>query len=356
MPLLTTTRSSVRPATPEDAPAVRSLMKEAGLKLAHAEARDFEWKYWRERADWPGPRSFVMTRGEELLAHAGVVPGACLMGQSTAGARRVRTLHLIDWAARPSATGAGVSLLKYLGQHTDALLAVGGSLQTLQLLPHLGFRRLGAATCLVRSLHPLRIVTPSAHPLWRLVPRLARSLLWKVSAPSGGTVGWDVRRIESGDLSDVTSVLPTPLRDMAVFERGVDLFRYVLACPIAATGLYLMERAGQARGYFLLSFARRQARLADYWMASEDPADWRALIQCAVREAFKHPRAAELAVWASDASSVARLQECGFHVRGTLPVQMLAPRNPELATCTLRVQMLDNDALYLHGERNAFWT
>jgi hypothetical protein len=142
---------------------------------------------------------------------------------------------------------------------------------------------------------------------------------------------------------------------MAVFERGADLFRYVLDCPIAPTDLYVVEHEGRARGYFLLSFARRQARLADYWVGSEDPADWRALIQCAVREALKHPRAAELAAWASDAAGVERLRECGFHVRGTLPVQMLAPRNPELASCTLRVQMLDNDAAYLHGQRNELW-
>jgi hypothetical protein len=262
---------------------------------------------------------------------------------------------MIDWAARPTATGAGVSLLKYLGQRTDALLAIGGSTQTLQLLPHLGFRHSGVATCYVRPLHPFRILTPSVHPASRLLPRLARSIWWKLRAPSGGADGWDVRRIDTRELSYVRSVLPAPMRDMAVFERGEDLFRYALACPITPMDLYVIEREGRARGYFLLSFALRQARLADYWVGSEDPADWRALIQCAVREALKHPYAAELAVWASDAASSERLLECGFHVRGTLPVQMLAPRNPELASCTLRVQMLDNDAAYWHGHRNSFW-
>ena len=348
--------SSIRPATPADAPAMYALMKEAGLRVPHTDPAHLDWKYWHERPDWPGPRSFVLTRGQELLAHAAVIPGACLTGLSAPAARRVRTLHLIDWAARPSATGAGVSLLKYLGQTTDVLLSIGGSAQTLQLLPHLGFRRMGAATCFVRPLHPLRILAPSVHPPSRLLPRLLRSAWWKLRAPSGGTDGWQVRRIGLSDLSYVTSVLPAPVRDMAVFERGEELFRYILTCPIAPMSLYVIERAGRAQGYFLLSLARRQARLADYWVASEDPADWRALIQCAVREAMQHPHAAELAVWASDAASVTRLRECGFQVRGELPVQTLAPRNPELAACTLRVQMLDNDAVYLHGHRNAFWS
>lgn len=348
-------RSSIRPATPEDAPALHALMVEAGLRAAHTRPEHLDWKYWRERPDWPGPRSFVMTRGDELLAHAAVVPGAVLTEQPGGTPKRVRTLHMIDWAARPTATGSGVSLLKYLGQRADALLAIGGSAQTLQLLPHLGFRPSGAAACYVRPLHPLRILTPSVHPLSRLLPRLARGIWWKLRAPAGGAPGWGVRRMQTRDLSYVRSVLPAPVRDIAVFERGEDLFRYALECPIAPMDLYVIERDGRARGYFLLSFALRQVRLADYWIGSQDPADWRALIQCAVREAMKHPYAAELAVWASDAVSSARLLECGFHLRGTLPVQVLAPRNPEVAACTLRVQMLDNDAVYWHGQRPAFW-
>lgn len=344
---------SIRATTPADAAAMYALMKDAGLRIPHTEPEHLDWKYWQERPDWHGPRSFVLARGEELLAHAAVIPGACLTGLSMAS--RLRTLHLIDWAARPSATGAGVSLLKYLGQTTDVLLSIGGSAQTLKLLPHLGFRRMGSATCFVRPLHPLRILVPSVHPLSRLLPRLARSVWWKLRAPSGGTEGWEVRRVELSDLSGVTSVLPAPLRDLAVFERGEQLFRYMLACPIVPVSLYIVTRGGRARGYFLLSVARRQARLADYWIASEDPADWRALIQCAVREALQYPKAAELAVWASDAACVERLRECGFRARGELAVQTLAPRNPELAACTLRVQMLDNDAVYLHGDRNAFW-
>src|SRR5438067_415787 len=119
-------------------------MAEVGLR-ANSEPEHIEWKYWRERADWPGPRSLVIARGDEILAHAAFIPGACLAnGQGSQGhsspAQRVRTRHVIDWAARPTATGAGVSLLKHIGQGTDALLAIGGSAQTQELLPHLGFR------------------------------------------------------------------------------------------------------------------------------------------------------------------------------------------------------------------------
>ena len=345
----------IRASLPEDIPALRALMAEAGVRLPNSEPESVHWKYWQERPDWPGPRSFVMTRGKEILAHAGVVPGAFLFGDSRTGVQRVRALHVIDWAARPSAVGAGASLMKHLGQSTDALLAIGGSAQTLRLLPHLGFRPLGTATCYVRPLHPVRILTPSVHPVSRLLPRFARSLLWSLYAPSGRVDGWTIRRIEAGDLSRVGSLLPAPTDSMGVLERGKDLFHYLLACPIVPMELYSIEREGQARGYFLLSFALRQARLVDYWVSSGEPADWHALIQCAVARAKQHSSCAELVAWASDSASGKSLLESGFHQRGVLSVQVLASRNPQLTVPALRVQMLDNDAAYLHGSRNEFW-
>ena len=147
-------RSSIRASLPEDIPALHQLMTAAGSRLPNSEPESLHWKYWRERPDWPGPRSFVMSRGNEILAHAGVVPGAFLFGDARSGVQRVRALHIIDWAARPTAIGAGASLMKHLGQSTDALLAIGGSAETLRLLPHLGFRPLGTGHLLCAHAAP----------------------------------------------------------------------------------------------------------------------------------------------------------------------------------------------------------
>lgn len=324
-------------------------MAEAGL-LPNFLPEELRWKYWQERPDWRGPRSFVMTRGSELLAHAAVIPGTYSWND-----RRVRTVHVVDWVARSSAMGAGVSLMKHLGQAGDALLAIGGSAQTLALLPHLGFRLRGTATGYVRSLHPTAVLAPSVHPTWRVPPRFVRSLWWNLRAPRGGTDGRQVTRVSSDELAGVAAILPRPMSGMAVLERSAELFRYSLACPIAPTSLFTMERDGRARGYFLLTLALRQVRLADCWMDSSDPADWRALIQCAVREATRHSGAAELAAWASDPLLSGCLRDCGFRARNEAPVQLLGPRDPALLPPALRVQMLDNDAAYRHLGRNEFW-
>jgi hypothetical protein len=325
-------------------------MAEVGL-LPNLLPGDLRWKYWQERVDWwPGPRSFVLTRDNEILAHAAVVPGTYFWNE-----RRVRTVHVVDWVARPTAVGAGVSLMKFLGQAGDALLAIGGSAQTLQLLPHLGFRIRGSATGYVRALHPTAVLAPSVHPTWRVPPRFLRSVWWNLRAPRGGTGGWHVSRVNPDELSRVASILPRPMTGMAVLERSEELFRYSLDCPIAAMSLFAMEREGRVRGYFLLTLALRQARLADCWMDSSDPVDWRALIQCAVREARRYSGAAELAAWASDPMLSRCLRECGFRARNEVPVQLLGPRDPALLPPALRVQMLDNDAAYRHLGRNEFW-
>jgi hypothetical protein len=173
-------------------------MAEAGLR-PNFQSKDLEWKYWQPRADWPGPRSFVVVRGDEILAHAGILPGAFLVAAQVNGARRVRAVHVIDWAARPSAMGAGVMLMKHIGRTTEALLAVGGSIQTRKLLPHLGFQPAGTVTCWVRPLHPVRILTRSVHPTTKLIPRFLRSAAWNLMAPSRHPEGWVVRRISSSE-------------------------------------------------------------------------------------------------------------------------------------------------------------
>jgi hypothetical protein len=341
--------STIRPTTPADGPALRELMGEAGLD-PNSEPEHLRWKYWQERADWPGPRSFVMARGADILAHAAVVPSVCL-----SGAERVRTIHLIDWAARPSATGAGVSLLKHLGQAADALLAIGGSEQTLRLLPHLGFRRWGDATGYVRTLHPLRIITPSANPVRTLGPRVMRSMLWTLAAPSSRVRGWTVRRLAASEMAQVATVLPASTNGLALFERNAGLFEYCLSCTVSSMTFHVLERDGRVHGYFLMSYAFRQARLADCWIDSDAPEDWRTLIKCVVDQAKQHPQAAELIAWGSDVVMSRHLLESGFHARGAVPVQVSAPRNPALHERAVRVQMLDNDTAYRHTGRNEFW-
>jgi hypothetical protein len=339
-----------RPSTPEDAPQILALFAEAGLH-PNARPEDLDWKYWQDTGDWPGARSFVLTDAlGGIVAHGNII-ASTLASED----RRLRVIRLVDWAARPRCVGAGAALLKQIGRHADVLLATGGSRATRQILPVIGFRPLCEVTGYVRPLHPLGILRAGRAGGRRLAPRFARSLLWRLRAPTAAADGWRARRIGPLQLPALASVLPRPRPGLAVFERSESLFRHILKCPFVASELHGLEQGGRLRGYFLLTFAPGQARLADLWLDSDEPADWRALILCAVREAMRREQAIEIIAWASTPGLRRRFLECGFHARNTQPVQAL-PRGALENPVTVYLQLLDSDQAYLHHGRVELWS
>jgi hypothetical protein len=341
---------AVRPSTPADAEAIVALLEEAGLR-PNVEPQHLHWKYWEPRADWARPRSFVLTAGSEAIAHGALVPGTGLWG-----AEPVTVVHIIDWAARRSAAGAGAALIKHIGQQADALLAIGGSTETLAMLPHLGFRTVGSATGYVRALRPLRLFQGSRRHPARALARFARGSAQALAAPRGAVRGWQSRLIGSQELGKLAALLPRPARGICVLGRSAGLFGHALACPIAPMQLHLVEEAGRARGYFLLSLVQSQVRIADCWIDSGELADWCAMIECAVARARGEPRAAEIVSWASDALQSRVLEACGFRARHASPVLIRPARECAMPGGPLRLQMLDNDAAYLHERRRQLWT
>jgi hypothetical protein len=339
-----------RAATPADVPAIIALFAQLEER-PNVEPQDMHWKYWEPRADWTGPRSFVLTRDDAILAHGGIVPGSCVWDS-----RRVRTLHVIDWVADPREVGAGIALMNYVGEQTEALLAIGGSTQTMQILPHIGFRAVGVAVRYTRALSPLRLLRDGRPRNWRLLPRVARSLAWKFAAPAPAPGdGWAARRIADDELERLAVVFPVPARGIGVLERSAALFRYALACPIVPMRLYSLERAGRVRGYFMLASAPGQARIVDCWMDSDQPADWRAMIHLAVEQARHDPQAAEVVISASDPLLAECLRASGFHARQESSILLRAAAGARVPAAPLRVQMLDNDEAYLHHSRIELW-
>ena len=339
----------VRPSTPQDRPAIVALMRDAGL-TPDVDPDHLHWKYWQEHPDWPGARSFVLTDGEGILAHGAVIPGTLRWG-----AAQARTIHMIDWAARRDAVGAGVILMNHIGKMTDFLLGVGGTKQTLKIMPLMGYRHCGTITGYVRALSPWALLRGSRGPLWKRVARMTRGALWALSAPRGLASGWRARRVAIDEVAQVADVLAGRGPDLVLPGRTPELIRHALGCPIVPVELHALERAGQIGGYFLLSYAPGQARLIDLRLDSQDPADWRALVHCAVREASSRGGLAELVAWSSDPQLSQAYDSCGFHARLTLPVYLRSSGGMSPPEQMLRVQMLDNDAYYLDARRGAFW-
>lgn len=337
-----------RPSLPVDAPSILALFDQVGLR-PNREPRDLQWKYWQHRSDMPGARSFVLTDGDNLIAHAAATLGRCVWP-----GRRINVAHVIDWAALPKAAGAGVALMKHIGQQTEMLLAIGGSAQTLALLPHMGFRSAGVVTGYARTLFPLRLLRRNTGPAWRLLARFGRSVVWSLTAPSA-PANWRSHQLASEEIDSIASVFPVTVHGMAVLDRTVELFRYALSCPIVPMSLFAVQSPSRARGYFLLASAPGQVRIADCWINSENPADWRGMLLCAVSEAKNDPQAAEVVVWANDPLLARALADSGFHVRNQTPIQIRPSNDASMPPLPVRVQMLDNDRAFLNEGLDEHW-
>ena len=342
-------RTTIRPSVPADAAGIVELLAAAGLK-PNVEPEALDWKYWTGREDWTGARSFVATRGAQILAHAAVVPGSWATASG-----RMTVLHLIDWAARPNAAGVGVSLMKHVARLADALLAVGGSDQTLQILPHIGFRRCGTAQGYARILRPLRFFGSFGAAPWKLPMKLARRGLWRLSSPIVAPRGWCASRVASDEIATLVEALLHAGGGVGVFGRSVGLFRYMLNCPIVPMEMYVLKSQNEVRGYFLLAFAPGQARIADCWVATDEPDAWHALMQYAALQAWRHRDAAELVAWSSDSVTTRALLRSGFHQRNQQPIFIRSAGWEEIISGRIHVQMLDNDAAYLHQGIADLW-
>lgn len=333
---------AVRPSTPADAEAIVALLSEAGLRPKIA-PRELHWRYWLPRADWPGPRSYVVTDGSRLIAHGGLVPGTWLCGP-----RRVRVIHVIDWAAQRGAIGAGAMLMKYIAQQADLLIAIGGTDETLRMLPNLGFRPAGTVRGYGRTLHPWRLLHGAAgqQRLRRLV-RASGEAVRQLGAGHVRIKGWSVRQLAAESLGEIATALPSARAGIGIAERRLEQFAYALECPIAPMTLSRVESPQGVRGYFLLASVPGQVRIGDCWMDSERLEDWSAMLGCALEQAAGDPQAAEIIAWGNDELTAAALRKCGFRGGRELPMQLRASVGVVTPAEPLRAQMLDSDAVYL---------
>src|ERR1700693_3758520 len=157
-------RIGFRSTTVADESAILDLLQEAhppGYPMF--EHRHLYWKYWEPHEAWQGSRSYVLTKDERIFAHGPVVPAVCAWGSD-----RINILHVIDWAARRDARGAGVALMQHIGKLADAIVTSGGSDTALQLLPFMGFRESNTiVTGCVRPIRTLAFLTGADDLSWR---------------------------------------------------------------------------------------------------------------------------------------------------------------------------------------------
>jgi hypothetical protein len=308
------------------------------------------WKYFSPHPDWSGPRSYVVKREQAIVGHAGIWP------LRLAGApAELDTIHLIDWAARRAATGAGVLLLKKLAGLSDLLLTIGGSDDTQEILPRLGYRQAGELKMQVKVVRPWLQFRTTSESGWKAPARLLRNTIWSLPLLPPAPKGWHAARIRRFD-SSLESLLNNSRPDCLRPIRTSAGLNHILDCPGATFAAFLIQEGSEPRGYFVLSLVAGQARIADLRLGTDDPEKWKTAGILAAKEAAEIPETCEIVAGFSRTRVQEAFRQSGFRPRQTLPIFYYDPRKILAQAPAFDLSLLDGDGCFMANLKHPFLT
>jgi hypothetical protein len=350
-PNLLTGNFDLRLATSSETVALSDFLRRIFQRPSSASFHDeshLAWKYWSDRPDWPGSRSFTARHDGAIVAHAAAWPVRVRVpGQI------VPAVHLIDWAADPKYSGVGIWLVRQISAKTRLMIATGGTPITQRVLPVIGFRRYGDIDMFARPVRPLRQALTTSEKNWRLAARLLRNTCWQVSQPLSVPRGWSARPLAPEAVPQ--ELWPQPSASTAVTARDAAFYRYVMDSPCARHVLFGLENRGALVGYFCLAFSPHVARIADLWLPSTTVEDWSAAFRTAAATAAAEEDVYEVSAWASTPIGKTALVNAGFRSRDR-SLLTLKGETRSLEGRTLHIQMLDCDASFLSAETGCYLT
>jgi hypothetical protein len=299
------------------------------------------WKYWDPRGDFAEPRSFVMERDGQIIAHVGLWPVTV-----RTGARVEHGIHAMDWAAAPQAPGAGVTLLMRLTERYDFVYGMGGSEITRTILPQLGFHTVAEALTWARPLRPWEQILKHQSRDLRLPLRLGRNVWWSRRPSTAVPHGWVAVEPSAGRIGELVALAS---------ERDESFFAYLQKCPVARSLTFHIENDGRKAGFFVLFVVGEQARVAGMWLENPSPEIWRIAFQLAQDAALKHTNASEIAARCTTEAGAIGAGQAGMRLRERIPV-MLFRRDCAHEPLPLQHQLCDSDAIFRVDQPTEFLT
>ena len=330
-----------QPSTPADIEAIASALVNAFHASPDAPFVDrdlLRWKYFETGPDWTGSRSYRLTKDGAIKAHCGVWPMNLQFGS-----KRITCNSFIDWVSDSDTPGSGVLLKKKLMKMTDTGVVVGGSADTREVVPRIGFKLVGEVATFARVVRPLKLLRrrPSESPL-KAAARLGRNTFIAKSARSRSPQGWRTQQKHHFDalpeLAHETRVMPA---------RTVEYLNFWLRLPITQILAFDILKGEDVRGYFLLSSVMNQMRIADIRIWSDDLAEWTAGYALATETAASNPETCEVMAIASTPFAKQALQANGYRARGTDPFFLYDPGEKLKGAPSIFLNLIDGDGAYL---------
>jgi hypothetical protein len=335
-------KSVFRATTPADAGSLTGFL--AGIFALRPgapllDAGLMEWKYWRERPGYAGSRSFVLERGDRIVAHAAAWPWSTREG--------VPCFELIDWAASPEFPGAGTTIVKRMVEAGPVAYVLGGTEIARKVHVAMGFRPHNQMRTFALPIRPIRQLTTSSWN-WKSPARLARNAAWARRRPKRAAAGW---RAQPAPPTAMGTPVPQAAERALIFDRGTEFFGYLAECPAVRTKFFLTYRNSTAAGYFCLAFAPGQARIVDAWVAPGGIDDWTQTYALAVQEAARDAEVCEVVAATTREDGWQALEVCGFHVRRSAFALLYDPGKRIPADARLDLQQIHGDGCFLHSGR-----
>jgi hypothetical protein len=328
-----------RATTVEDAPQLTAFLARAFSADPQSEFLRpdlLHWKLWAAREDYSGPRSYVLERDGEIVAHSGIWP---LTLETKAGL--LRGCHMFDWASDARVLGAGVSILRKVLQMFDFLYANGGSDMTRKIIPSIGFQKVGDVWFAERPIRPLQ-QTLVRRPLdWKTPARFARNAMRASRPLAAAPEGWSLQEGigEQEFPSPVAGTVPSALRSLG-------FLRYLEQCPSAQIRVFQVLKDGRSVGRIALSLVHHQLRVIGTWLSDPSPEAHRAAYHLALRVAKVTDSAFQIVAMGSTPVSERGARAAGLRVDSHTSLLWLSAK-ASVPAIAFEFQMADNDSIFL---------
>jgi hypothetical protein len=250
---------------------------QAAEDAAFLDPRLMDWKYFEERPDWSGTRSYVLRAGSRIAAHGGIVFTTLLLPQGP-----VTSVQIIDWAADKAFPGAGLVLVKQLVELGDVNIGLSPNPQSESVLklPQSGHEVFARNLRMSRVIRPWRRLRDDRPFGVKAAAHVILDSLRAIGAPRGGSSPWSATPVDI-----FAEPLPPPAASNSHFTpviRSAVQLNYLLRCPTGRMTGYLLRRNAEPGGHLLLSQKGGDVRIADLQVASSSEEDWRACFRLAV--------------------------------------------------------------------------
>jgi len=239
-------------------------------------------------------------------------------------------------------------------QLADITFVVGGTEAARRTRAAMGLRPQNRVQIVARPLHPFRQISSDPSWNWKTPARLLRNVAWNLRRDISASKDWSVAYASPAQLEE--SLRPRPLESFQFFGQTTALVKYLAECPIIRFALCIVRRREQPVGYFCLSYAPGQARIADCSLIDPTPENWVELYRLATAEADRDSSANEIVAWSVTDAQRSALETCGFHVRSDEQIMISDAARRVPATAAIYLQMIHTDMAFLHSGLPSYLT